>query len=266
MLRWITGNPVIIGRKRREWGLRCICCPVSEKPIDSSRTVNHDRSGLWATDPLDEFSNERPASISPATPLPTPSKRPSLRPVVTTPSAPPVSKNRRGLWSFASGSAFGALVCVILVSVSWLTSSEQPRAEPFTPRPEPVAIPPAPMPVAPAAPETSPIADRAMRVVVNEPVVSPEVKKRPTATETQKELFVGSLRIDSMPQGARVFIDRQAAGVTPLAVRDLRAGSHVVRVEADGHIPWSSAIRVIADRQTRVHTTLASLDTAAVRR
>jgi len=152
MLRWITGNPVIIVRKRREWGLRCICCPVSEKPIDSSRTVNHDRSGLWATDPLDEFSNERPASISPATPLPTPSKRPSLRPVVTTPSAPPVSKNRRGLWSFASGSAFGALVCVILVSVSWLTSSEQPRAEPFTPRPEPVAIPPPAPPPCPRTP------------------------------------------------------------------------------------------------------------------
>ena len=247
---------------------------MSEKPIDPPRrTVNHDRSGLWATDPLDEFSNERPPSISPATPLPTPSKRPSLRPVVrraepvrgtlaiapTTPSAP-VSKNRRGLWSFVSGSAFGALVCVILVSVSWLTSYEQPRAEPFAPRPEPVSIPPAPMPVAPAAPETSPIADRAMRVVVNETAVSPQVAKTPAATSTQKESFVGSLRIDSMPQGARVFIDRQAAGVTPLAVRDLRAGSHVVRVEADGHIPWSSAIRVIADRQTRVHTTLAPLD------
>jgi hypothetical protein len=85
-------------------------------------------------------------------------------------------------------------------------------------------------------------------------------------TEKKKESFVGSLRIDSAPQGARVFIDRTAAGVTPLVARDLSAGSHAVRVEADGHLPWSSAIRVIADRQTRVHTTLAALDNASVRR
>ena len=249
--------------------MRCVCCPVPEKPTDSSRrTVNHDRSGLWAPDPLDEFSNERPASISPATPLPTPSKRVTLRPVGRRAepgrAKPPivetaaVAKNRRGLWSFASGSAFGALLCVILIS--WLTSSEQPRAEPFTPRPEPVSIPPAPVPVSPPAPETSSVADRAMRVVANEPTVRPEVEKTPAATARQKESFVGSLRIDSLPQGARVFIDRQAAGVTPLVVRDLRAGSHAIRVDADGHISWSSAIRVIADRQTRVHTTLAPLD------
>jgi hypothetical protein len=63
-----------------------------------------------------------------------------------------------------------------------------------------------------------------------------------------------------------VFIDRKAAGVTPLVARDLSAGSHAVRVEADGHVPWSSAIRVAADRQTRVHTTLAPLDSPVARR
>jgi hypothetical protein len=255
-----------------------VCGPVSEKRIDpSKRTVNHDRSGLWATDPLEEFSNE-PASISRSTPLPTPNKRVTQRPVARRAEPGPAkaavvepaqsaraSKNRRGLWSFASGSAFGALVCVVLIS--WLTSSGQPRAEPFTPRPEPEPIPspPVPVPVPPAEPETPPIADRAMRVVVNEPTVSPPVEKTSAARNTKKESFVGTLRIDSTPQGARVFIDRQAAGVTPLEVPDLRAGSHVVRVDADGHVPWSSAIRVIADRQTRVHTTLAPLDTAAVR-
>jgi hypothetical protein len=105
-----------------------------------------------------------------------------------------------------------------------------------------------------------------MRVVVNEPTVSPKVEKTPAATATQKESFVGSLWIDSTPQGARVFIDRQPAGVTPLLVDDLRAGSHAVRVDADDHLSWSSAIRVIADRQTRVHTTLAPLDTGSAHR
>ena len=239
---------------------------VPDQPIDPTKpSVNHDRSGLWAPDPLDEFSSE-PASIRPATRLPAPHKRVSLRPAVRrmdahrgtlalVDSAPPAStsKNRRGLWSFASGSAFGALVCVILVS--WLTTSEQPRAEPIVRGPQSVS--PAPAPVSPAAPAAA------------EPVILVSEHHDPAPsppTDGKKETFVGSLRIDSAPQGARVFIDRTAAGVTPLVARDLSAGSHAVRVEADGHVPWSSAIRVVADRQTRVHTTLAPLDSALVRR
>jgi PEGA domain len=69
-----------------------------------------------------------------------------------------------------------------------------------------------------------------------------------------------------MPQGARVFIDRAAAGVTPVVVPDLGAGSYAVRVEAEGYLPWSSKIHVSADRQTRVHTTLAPIDSELVRR
>jgi hypothetical protein len=171
--------------------------------------------------------------------------------LVDPPPPASTSKNRRGLWSFASGSAFGALVCVILVS--WLTTSEQPRAEPFVRGPQPVS--PAPAPVSPAAPAAA------------EPVVLVSTEHHEPApsspTDAKKESFVGSLRIDSAPQGARVFIDRTPAGVTPLVARDLSAGSHAVRVEADGYLPWSSAIRVVADRQTRVHTTL---DSALVRR
>jgi PEGA domain len=68
---------------------------------------------------------------------------------------------------------------------------------------------------------------------------------------------VGSLQIDSTPRGARVFVDRQSVGVTPLVLPGLVVGSHVVRLEADGHKPWSSAIRITADRQTDLRTTLA---------
>lgn len=243
---------------------------LPDQPINPTKpAVNHDRSGLWAPDPLDEFSSERPAPIRPETPLPGPRKRVSLRPAVRRLEArrgtlalvdsalsASISKDRRRLWSFASGSAFGALMCVILVS--WLTTSEQPRAEPFVRGPEPVS--PAPAPVSPAALESPPAAEPVI-LVSNEhhnPAPSPP-------TQAKKESFVGSLRIDSAPQGARVFIDRTAAGVTPLVARDLSAGSHAVRVEADGHLPWSSAIRVIAGQQTRVHTTLAPLDSALVR-
>jgi hypothetical protein len=55
-----------------------------------------------------------------------------------------------------------------------------------------------------------------------------------------------------VPEGARVFVDRQAVGLTPVALRQLSAGSHVVRVEADEYERWSAAVRVVADQQTRV--------------
>jgi hypothetical protein len=105
---------------------------------------------------------------------------------------------------------------------------------------------------------------------VVEPVILVSIEhhdQAPSApTEAKLGSLVGSLRIDSAPQGARVFVDRATAGVTPLVVRDLSAGSHTVRVEAGGHLPWSSAIQVFANRQTRVHTTLSPFDSALARR
>jgi hypothetical protein len=161
---------------------------------------------------------------------------------------------------FASGSAFGALGCVILFS--WLTTSEQPGAEQFVHASKPVSQVPATAPVSPAVPEMPSIAGRAIPVAREQPA-SPVIEKTRSTTDTKRP-FVGSLQIDSTPQGARVFIDRQEAGATPLVVSDLSAGSHAVRVEADDHLPWSSAIRVIADQRTRVHTTLAPIDSAPV--
>jgi hypothetical protein len=246
---------------------------VPDQPIDPTKpAVNHDRSGLWAPDPLDEFSSERPASIRPATPIPGPNKRVSVRPAVrpleahrgtlalVDPAHAVFTLKDRRLWTFASGSAFGALVCVILVW--WLTTSEQPRAEPFVRAPESV---PAPAPVSPVVSEMPSVAERAF-TVASPQADPPVVEKTRSTPDTKKRSFVGSLQIDSTPEGARVFIDRQAAGVTPLVVSDLGAGSHAVRIEADGFLPWTSAIRVIADRRIRVNTTLALLDSALVRR
>ena len=101
------------------------------------------------------YSSERPASIRPATRLPGPNKRVSVRPAVRLPEArrgtlalvdpahaASTLKDRR-LWTFASGSAFGALVCVSLFW--WLTTSEQPRAEPFVRAPESVPAPVSPV-------------------------------------------------------------------------------------------------------------------------
>jgi hypothetical protein len=42
---------------------------------------------------------------------------------------------------------------------------------------------------------------------------------------------LGTIRIDSKPQGAKVFLDRAQAGITPFAMSDIEPGSHVLRVE-----------------------------------
>jgi hypothetical protein len=231
---------------------------------DVNSSAIHDRR--LPADPLAEFYPERRVPIRPAI------VRTNARPVDTRRASPvPVasaasraaSETRASVRSFALGSVFGAVLCVIVVYV--LTMSDLPR-------PEPVARAAAEMP--PAA--ESPI------VLAAEPRDTPSVEKpipapalpprrrevsrqadRVAAASPSRELavrpFVGSLQIDSMPQGARVFIDRRPVGVTPLVVTDLAAGSHAVRVEADGHTPWSSAIRVIANRQTEVNTILMPL-------
>jgi hypothetical protein len=262
---------------------------------DNRITVNHDRSGLWAPDPLDEFRIERrePMGFAAAEPAVEfvgvlPDARPLAARHANSVAVAPAPRgmasiDRRRLWSFATGSAFGA-VCVILAS--WLTTSEVPRVEPFADDPEPVSL--AASQVSSGESEMPPAVERPVLVSnervdspVTERVIAPPLTPRsqearkltvpsppvpsPPA-QTKRTAFVGSLRIDSTPQGARVFIDRQPAGVTPLVVRDLGVGSHAVRVEADGHMSWSSAIRVISDRLTDVHTPLTPLDSVSVPR
>ena len=42
---------------------------------------------------------------------------------------------------------------------------------------------------------------------------------------------LGAIRIDSKPQGAKVFLDRAQVGLTPFSISEIEPGSHVVRVE-----------------------------------
>jgi hypothetical protein len=70
------------------------------------------------------------------------------------------------------------------------------------------------------------------------------------------EVFVGSLVIDSRPTGARIFVDGRAVGTTPLSVPDVQAGSHVVRLELEGHRPWTASVRVAAGQRVEVRGSL----------
>jgi hypothetical protein len=66
----------------------------------------------------------------------------------------------------------------------------------------------------------------------------------------------GTLLVKSDPQGAEVSINGIVHGRTPLMIRDLGAGSRVVRLELPGYERWSWAVAVVANKRTPVNVKL----------
>jgi hypothetical protein len=66
----------------------------------------------------------------------------------------------------------------------------------------------------------------------------------------------GTLLVKSDPQGAEVSINGVVQGRTPLMIRDLGAGSRVVRLELRGYERWSWAVSVVANKRTPVNVKL----------
>ena len=92
----------------------------------------------------------------------------------------------------------------------------------------------------------------------SEPVAAARTLQRPAA-RPRRTVFRGALAVNSRPTGARVSINGQSLGVTPLRVNSLPAGSRVVRLTAQGYHPWSSAVRVVANQRNSVIATLQRL-------
>jgi hypothetical protein len=95
---------------------------------------------------------------------------------------------------------------------------------------------------------------RANRFVRTTPTTEP-VLNAPSTKETAPQ-FIGALTILSEPLGAAVFINQRGVGDTPLHVTQLRAGTHVVRVERQGYQRWTTAVLVSADQEARVNARL----------
>jgi PEGA domain len=62
----------------------------------------------------------------------------------------------------------------------------------------------------------------------------------------------GTLVVKSEPEGAEVSINGVVQGRTPLTIRDVGAGSRVVRLDLPGYARWSWAVTVVADQRTPV--------------
>jgi len=132
-----------------------------------------------------------------------------------------------------------------------VVGTEAPR--PAVPELRPVAPPPRgedpPMPAgAPAAVRTA---------TATGPSRPAETGHDALPAGREPRRFAGSLAVDSTPARARVFINGEPAGVTPVILASLPVGSRAVRVEADAHGPWWSVVQIVADQKTNLSVTLS---------
>lgn len=61
----------------------------------------------------------------------------------------------------------------------------------------------------------------------------------------------GRVAVRSTPSGGRVSLDGKEAGVAPLTLHDVAAGSHTIRVVLDGHVPVERRIVVSPDKPSQ---------------
>jgi hypothetical protein len=131
-------------------------------------------------------------------------------------------------------------------------------------QPKPVASAPPPTPEALPVTLTSPVSEPPLLAAApaapttgtTESAAPQRAPVRQAAAPARLAGYRGGLQIDSDPDGARVFVDGEEVGVTPVHVKDLPVGSRVVRVEAEGYATWTTAARVVANQRARVSAVL----------
>ena len=133
-------------------------------------------------------------------------------------------------------------------------ATEQQPAGPVV-EPEPLAQAPQEKPTPPTSPSTQPTTRGAS---------APAPRRRAAARTTEDATappaapvrFVGDLSITSTPQGARVLVNGRAVGVTPLILREQRAGSVAVQIASEGFERWSASVQIPAGQVTNIAATL----------
>jgi hypothetical protein len=170
------------------------------------------------------------------------------------PTKRPVPKIMRG------APLVGVIAGLTLGIMTWrfLTTVEVPDSPPIVFEPEPIHPLARPQVMAPLPPPgPAPFKAAAVVTQVQNRVVTP-VQNSP-APPLERRLYVGSLSIDATP-GGEVFLNRKRAGVTPVRLDNLRAGSHLVWIERDGYRRWTKVVQVSADRLSRVFADLETID------
>jgi len=76
------------------------------------------------------------------------------------------------------------------------------------------------------------------------------------APTTTAEITNGSIKVESTPSNAAVFINTEYQGKTPLTLYNITRGTHRVLVQKIGYQDWSERITVTSGSRTDVYATL----------
>ena len=163
---------------------------------------------------------------------------PRTRAVLSKRAKPPV------VIGFACGVALGGVVMQLLTA----PTAEGTPPGPFVPITAEPTQPPALAVATTLVAETGDVETTAL---------PPPPSLRPAAPSRPR--YQGSLRINSQPASATVFVNNKVVGQTPLVLSSLAVGSRAVRLELSGYAPWSRSVQVVANQSANV---TARLETA----
>ncbi|MFA7204490.1 MAG: PEGA domain-containing protein, partial [Candidatus Caldatribacteriota bacterium] len=93
--------------------------------------------------------------------------------------------------------------------------------------------------------------------VVVLPVLTVRISADLVPSQKKVEEF-GSISVNSNPQGAKVYLDNNYTGDTPLNIRNVPVGRHNIRVELSGFEDWVTNITVSASQVERISMDLKS--------
>lgn len=108
-----------------------------------------------------------------------------------------------------------------------------------------IAPPPAP---AEGAKPAAPVSEAAKIPAESTPVSAPP---KPAAAPAASASGIGSLLVRSTPPGASVSVDGAGKGVTPLALRDLPAGTRTITISHPGYIAETRKVQITDARPSR---------------
>ena len=86
---------------------------------------------------------------------------------------------------------------------------------------------------------------------------SPAAGAAPARAPAAAQVAVGSIRAETRPPGAEVWLDQRLVGETPASIPDVPAGAHRIEFRLDGYRPWTTTVDVAPETQARVAASLA---------
>ncbi len=198
--------------------------------------------------PLEEEDDRLPAFLEPPAPV-----------------VPPSSPAHSSVWPIGVAAAIGIAIGFgvgYTVAIRGRIATQPPIAASVSPAPavappvapaQPVEVPSVPAPQ-PSAPSTQ-VADAAPSAVPAAP------KEAPPSLPA-----LGRVLVRSMPSGARVVVDGKDRGQTPVAIEDLAAGEHRVRVVRDGFTAAERRVVVTSSRPSQILSVPLAREPVAARK